>query len=906
MSQTKAQLIEGLNINTSAPADALVIDSSGKVGVGTTSPADNLTVSGSSGAVNLGITANTANAYDSPSLKFLGGNLSTSSILFGDASDADVGKIIYNHDGNSLAFTVNASERLRIDSSGNVGIGTSSPVGKTYISGPNASTFGVAADAALNLAAANGALVNRVVNLNFACVDSATNAVAAIGLKYTSQSGFGKGDLIFGTRNVTTDTAPTERMRIDSSGNVGIGTASPGQLLHLSSASPRILLTQTSANSNAFLDAATSGVLEFSADDNNVASSSSIRFKVDGNEHLRIDSLGRVGIGTTSPQMQDGNANPVVHLFAASSPVEFRAQRNDGADAFFTARSQELQIGTNTDHRVEFRTNDTERMRIDTSGRLLVGGTNTYHANADDLVVQGTGQVGVTIASTSTGKSNLFFADSTSNPGTYACYFEYDHSLDALKIGQGNSERIRLDSAGRVMLGTTTAGVADADQLTVASSSSTGITIRSGTSGNGNLFFSDGTSGDAQYDGFIQYQHAHRALKFGTAAAEKLRIDSSGRMHLGTSTTRAGGFGIAKGFASSGVPAAGTSTSSLLVGNDDGGMYGLAMGANGSGNGYIQAQRSDGNTTIYDLFIQPNGGKVGVKNTSPSLQYFNDLVIGDGSGDHGITLHTSSSGSSAISFSDATSGSGRYAGYLQYDHSTDSMSFYTGGGGRRLTIDNNGNLTNKSSNVGSVAGEGFTLGREADSYLIVTRDSDTPLFLNRMNSDGNLVQFYAQTNLEGTISVSGHTVSYNGGHLSRWSQLAGGAERTEILRGSVLSNLDEMCEWGEEGNEQLNRMKVSDVEGDVNVAGVFQAWDDDDDTYTNDFYCAMTGDFIIRIAQGTTVARGDLLMSAGDGTAKPQDDDIVRSKTIAKVTSTTVSTTYADGSYCVPCVLMAC
>ena len=45
-------------------------------------------------------------------------------------------------------------------------------------------------------------------------------------------------------------------------------------------------------------------------------------------------------------------------------------------------------------------------------------------------------------------------------------------------------------------------------------------------------------------------------------------------------------------------------------------------------------------------------------------------------------------------------------------------------------------------------------------------------------------------------------------------------------------------------------------------------------------------------------------MSAGDGTAKPQDDDIVRSKTIAKVTSTTVSTTYSDGSHCVPCVLM--
>ena len=172
--------------------------------------------------------------------------------------------------------------------------------------------------------------------------------------------------------------------------------------------------------------------------------------------------------------------------------------------------------------------------------------------------------------------------------------------------------------------------------------------------------------------------------------------------------------------------------------------------------------------------------------------------------------------------------------------------------------------------------------------------------------DGALVTFASAGTEEGNISISGTTTSYNGAHLSRWSQLSNNAERIEILRGSVLSNIDEMCEWGEEDNEQLNRMKVSDVEGDKNVSGVFQDWDDDDETYTDDFYCAMTGDFIIRIAEGVTVERGDLLMSAGDGTAKPQDDDIIRSKTIAKVTSTNVSCTHADGSYCVPCVLMAC
>jgi hypothetical protein len=128
----------------------------------------------------------------------------------------------------------------------------------------------------------------------------------------------------------------------------------------------------------------------------------------------------------------------------------------------------------------------------------------------------------------------------------------------------------------------------------------------------------------------------------------------------------------------------------------------------------------------------------------------------------------------------------------------------------------------------------------------------------------------------------------------------------------VLTNLNEMCVWvnKETGipadNEQCNKVKISDVDGDANVAGVFVSWTYDEQHDTNDLFVAMTGDMIIRIAQGVTVARGDLLMSAGDGTAKPQGDDIVRSKTVAKVTSTHVTCTYSDGSYCVPCVLMAC
>jgi hypothetical protein len=216
---------------------------------------------------------------------------------------------------------------------------------------------------------------------------------------------------------------------------------------------------------------------------------------------------------------------------------------------------------------------------------------------------------------------------------------------------------------------------------------------------------------------------------------------------------------------------------------------------------------------------------------------------------------------------------------------------------------------------------------------IFSRSNGDALAVQRLTNDGALVVFYQDGSQEGTISVSGTTVSYNGGHLSRWAQLTTPKDDTPLLKGTVMSNLDEMnvyiaptTYWTEEDdelpegvnvgdvkeaeheveNEQLNKVKVSDVEGDANVAGVFVNWTYDEAHQVDEINMAMTGDMIIRIAEGVTVARGDLLMSAGDGTAKPQGDDIVRSKTIAKVTSTHVTCTYEDGSYCVPCVLMAC
>jgi hypothetical protein len=337
------------------------------------------------------------------------------------------------------------------------------------------------------------------------------------------------------------------------------------------------------------------------------------------------------------------------------------------------------------------------------------------------------------------------------------------------------------------------------------------------------------------------------------------------------------------------------------------------------------------------LFVDASADRVGIGTSSPAM---NLEVSGS---QPTLRINTTATGYTGLEYST----NGTTDGGIYYNGTDDRMEFYTGDttGNPQTVIDSSGRLlvgttttVDVTSNVEGVALNTNSAGAFVLGCLNASANGQVPVNINRKGNDGGLIFFWQDGTNEGSITVSGSTVQLNGAHLSRWSQLPGGAPREKILRGTVLSNIDEMCEWaydaepeilwaegdelpegvnvgdvktpskaaGTEENEQLNRMKVSDVEGDKNVAGVFQGWDDDDDTYTDDFFCAMTGDFVIRIAQGVTVERGDLLMSAGDGTAKPQGDDIVRSKTIAKVTSTNVSCTYDDGSYCVPCVLMAC
>jgi len=196
--------------------------------------------------------------------------------------------------------------------------------------------------------------------------------------------------------------------------------------------------------------------------------------------------------------------------------------------------------------------------------------------------------MGITIRSTDGNYSNIYYADGGGNAQGYV---SYQHSTDSLQFATATNERMRIDSSGRLLLGTTTEGVSTGDTFTIATSSSTGMTLRSGTSNEGNIFFSDGTSGADEYRGSIQYNHGSNFLTIGTDGSERLRIDSSGRLIVGTDT----------------ASSAGESQYSLLE------VSGNTSGATGSGlvtikKGEAASAMSDGDTIGRLIFAGKTGG----------------------------------------------------------------------------------------------------------------------------------------------------------------------------------------------------------------------------------------------------------------------------------------------------------
>jgi hypothetical protein len=243
-------------------------------------------------------------------------------------------------DANNLVFITNTAERMRLDSSGNVGIGTSSPSYELDIQSSSG-------DAEV---AITGSTTNNAV-LKFENVTS--NTLADI---YADNS----KNLIFRTNSTT------ERMRIDSSGNVGIGGGTISSKLFINTDTVGDSYFRGGADNSRQLDFSTFATASPNAGHkiNATSVNGQIAFATGGTERMRIDSSGNVGIGTSSP-----SEKLQVEGTVSATGMKIGANGTDINSTFLGASSL-----------IAFKCNGTERMRIDSSGNLLVGTTSNPYS----------------------------------------------------------------------------------------------------------------------------------------------------------------------------------------------------------------------------------------------------------------------------------------------------------------------------------------------------------------------------------------------------------------------------------------------------------------------------------------------------------------------------------------------
>ena len=345
----------GIDITGTVTASGLTVDTNtlhvdatnNRVGIGTTSPSKKLHVSGG----DMRIESNFPRLY------------------FTDIGENSDYSIINNNGKFSIYDDTNTTYRMAIDSSGNVGIGTTSPASKLHVQGTGTT--------AIQVTGGSG----NVAGIYLGDADGLANGRLSYSNADNSLQLFTNG---------------SERMRIDSSGNVGIGTTSPDSLLEVVGADPILTIRDsetTGANTNATLRLAESGASDTLGNywDINHTGNGELRFVQDrdgvNNERMRINYAGNVGIGTTSPSSPlhvTHNTGVKLSDSASTRHLNLTPPLADGTPAIVESTSANgLRLNASgTNAPLQLYSNNTERMRIDSSGNLLVGKTATGFGTA--------------------------------------------------------------------------------------------------------------------------------------------------------------------------------------------------------------------------------------------------------------------------------------------------------------------------------------------------------------------------------------------------------------------------------------------------------------------------------------------------------------------------------------------
>jgi hypothetical protein len=370
------------NDYTTLPAESMRIDSSGNVGIGTSSPATPLEVDGIIAGASTGVDGTFApvfNSLYSPNTAYYGqiqhsmSSVSTNSgfrFMGGGTSNATgaggLQKMLDLTRGQTIFYTAD-TERARINSSGNVGIGTSSPTG-----------------AKLQVVAESGSNVLGVGTTTQGLFIKTTGTT----VDYNS-SGNSAGEHTFSTGN-------TERARIDASGNLRVGVGNTFEPVIQFTNSGRVA-GNPGFTFNGDLD---TGMF-------NPSTQGTIAFSNNGSESMRIDTSGNLLVGTASASSYRLAAvgSLPAHFTADSAAISptyggvvfYRPTKTSGngngfafnLDNFDDTEAEYGYIGAIiSGNTVGAQSGDllfapmssgtrTERMRIDSSGRLLVGTTDT-------------------------------------------------------------------------------------------------------------------------------------------------------------------------------------------------------------------------------------------------------------------------------------------------------------------------------------------------------------------------------------------------------------------------------------------------------------------------------------------------------------------------------------------------